>query len=357
MGRTLEEDGSVGFGLSMSKTTDSGAVQSLQATEGTGLRIQNASFVRELSTPSSPTMYTSTQTISLAAATKSISLDMIGAGGGGAGGSTSTPGGDGQDTTVVLKDGTTVIKTWVVEGGAGATGTAIYGGGQAGESSPWGVGGPGGDYAKYYVSDGGGESGSPTYVSEPATPGGNGSGYGSGGGGGGHATQNNPYGGRGGKSGSFVSVMDYDVSTLTDPKLEITIGTGGQGVIGGNANGGNGAPGRVDVTEIETVPVVSDVIPIEPTFIGQFNSDFMGASTNQKIPADHGAGFYVIWTNDLYTGSMELGFLDVDDISGSVNIGAFDRTIAFVSNKTPVVTNSQRGYDRTLHYKFYKMGA
>lgn len=340
MGRTLEEDGSTGFGLSMSKTNGGGLKQSLRATAAEGLQISNAQFFRELTVPSNFSTYDSNTNFDITGGTASIEIEMIGGGGGGGAGANGFPGvnrrgSDGNDTTVILKDGTTTIETWVASGGDGSDAGFIYATkGQRGQSSVYGNGGAGG---LAFIQ---------AAPAQLPTNGSDGVGRGSGGGGGGDNYPNTYYSGKRGYAGQFKEIS-YDISGLTDPKIEITIGSGGNGNNAGSKNGGDGADGRVRVREISSQPTPADVIPIQPTYTGTFSNPL----TNVTFP-DHGAGFWVVYAtagNDL-----DIGIIEIDDNGNTTRVNGFG-SLSFVSAKTPVWSSGgSSGSD--IGYLFYKMG-
>ncbi len=122
--------------------------------------------------------------IAIGEGVSTISLEIIGGGGGGLVSDQS-----GGDTVVTLKDGATVIQTWTASGGAArSAGTA----GGASPRAPYGAGAPGRAERRQEGGRGEGE----VQVSGVA----------------------------GGAAGALVSVVDFDVSGLSDPILEVSAG-------------------------------------------------------------------------------------------------------------------------------------
>lgn len=124
----------------------------------------------------------------------SLSLKIVGGGGG-----TREGGAAGAATVVTLKDGASVIQTWTAAGGAAgvASNTAPVGGGAGASAlSPRGDGGVGIAHVFEGGSEGAGilEQG---YID--------------------------------GSAGQYLEVFGYDISGLSDPVLEISIGAGGAG--------------------------------------------------------------------------------------------------------------------------------
>lgn len=343
MGRALEADGSTGFGLAVAKTDSSGLKQTLRATKADGLRLSNARFFRELSVPSNFASYNNSTSFDIAPGTQRIDIEMIGGGGGGGGGSNgflagSFRGSDGGDTTVVLKDGTTTIDTWVASGGNRSNNGFIYATkGERGQASPYGNGGAGGDA---FIQ---------AAPAQLPTNGADASNAGAGGGGGGDNFANYYRSGKKGWAGQFKEITDYDISSLVDPKIEITVGSGGSGYSGstGSRKGGNGADGLVKIREIATAPTPADVIPLRPTYAGTINNP----SNNPTLP-DYGAGMWVLYTSS--GADLDMGNIEIDDEGTIVRVNGFG-SLTFISSKTPVWTSGgSSGQD--IVYRFYKMG-
>lgn len=337
MGRTGD---SGGFGFAMSRRGT--RLESIAATSQNGLEIRNAKFFQDLAP--APTEYDviTTSTVDLTGST-SFGMQYIGGGGGG-GGSNTVNGNPGTVTTIVLKDASNVTHaTWTAAGGAGGIAGAGSGGyGNPGTSTPWGSGGSGGlPFRSVYECTGAGKGEECTTVYYNATNGGHATGFGAGGGGAGDGA-----GGGGGGAGPYQEVPTFDVTGITDPRLEITIGSAGTGGYEGSGKtGGTGSQGRVYITASNAaLPARADVIPIEATATGSF------VNTPGNVFPDLGAGMWVLTTGTTQT--MNTGF-EMDD-TGQILRSWYDSVVTFVSTKTPLV--SGRDQTRTIYYKFYKMG-
>ena len=350
MGRTLESNGSTGFGLAATKTTASGTKQNLSLTEAGGLKLINATHFRDFAIDAPMTTYTIDQEFNLDPQAKFISFNMIGGGSGGTSGYYSDPadGTPGGDTIVELLDGTTVVATWTATGGVPAPGAnTTWGENKAedGAFSVWGNGGLGGNnYHAYYT---GGEDS--VLVTVPATAGAHATGYGAGGGGGGSRTYQNVYS-AGGHAGEFKQLVDIDLSqyNLVTPKIRITIGAGSPGQVSLDTlskDGGNGSPGRVDLVQKTTVAKPADVVPIAPTA--------SGTMSNQGPFPDLGAGLWVLSAN-LPSQDIGIGEVELDD-GGLPHDFVYGSSVTFMSSKTPILTSTSYAL-RTLTYAFYKMG-
>ena len=340
------------FAFALSRTPTSGVTERIEATDDVGLRITNAQFYRTLAvTPAVEAFLTST-TYTLPAGTAVLTLEMIAGGGGGAGanwGEGAGPGTDGGDTVVELRDGTTVVQSWTLAGGAGGNAAASSGTGEDGESSTWGTGGTGGE--RYYTytyescdySDPKNPSCSTRTGTNHETPGGNASGHGAGGGGGGAKYGS---GSAGGAAGAFLSKV-IDVSGLSNPNVVMQIGGAGAGGSGasGGAGGGDGSPGRVTVLAETVAPRRADVVPLTPQATGSMQ-------THGPFP-DLGAG---LWVLHVEASQSNIGFGDIEiNEAGQVYHPTYGSTATFVSSKTPVVLTTPHA-NRTVYYQFFKMG-
>jgi hypothetical protein len=336
MGRT-DENGVAGFGFAMSYDNGS-STESIQATSQTGLKINNAKFFRDLAPTPSAVQVTSSQTVTLPAGTKTLSMLIVGGGGGGHGGDTSNKGGNGGNTSVVLKDGSTTIETFTVAtGGAGGQNPTSGRSGTAGKSGIRGTGGALG-LGRRTVYTGSGK-GQDSYTAQEE-PGGHASGFGAGGGGGGGDYN----GGEGGSAGAAYGVPPMDISHLSNPKLVITIGAAGSGA-SGSASGGNGAPGLLEYTVTEVSAFRADVIPLEPTATGTMLCQ--GPFPNL------GAGFWVLSRN--VSGNMDFGDVEINDSGKTIRMHETN-SMSFVSSKTPVILNTPYP-NKTINYQFFKMGS
>lgn len=246
MGRSAKQGGGTGYGFLMQTTAASGLQRWIQSTPDSGLNIVNAAFALMLPTAGAQTLVTTSQTLTLPAGTKTISLTVLGAGGSGAVTPDATTPRAGGATTVKLYDGAvdTGIQ-WSSSGGA--AGAAATG---AGESSIMGTGGAAGQRIMMGTPD------NRYYVT---TPGGDGTGYGAGGGG--------AYGGaKGGGRATAVTVVDYNVASLAAPKLVITIGAAGTNT----GSMGNGSPGVVKLQSQSEALIPAGVVPHRRSGEGQF---------------------------------------------------------------------------------------
>lgn len=334
MGRT-NESGALGFGFAMSYDNGS-STESIQATSQTGLKINNAKFFRDLAPTPATTVVTSSQTITLPVGTKTINVFYVGGGGGGHAGDFNNNGANGGNTTVSLRDGSTVVTTFPVgTGGLGGQNHVSGRYGQAGESGTRGTGGAGG-LGKRTV-DSGGKSGSS--ISQE-TPGGHATGYGAGGGGGG----GDDHGGEGGKAGTAYGIVQYDVSNLANPNLVVSVGNAGAGA-SGSANGGNGSQGVVEYSYTAVSAYRADVIPLTPTATGTMLCQ--GPFPNL------GAGFWVLSRN--VSGNMDFGDVEINDSGKTVRMHETN-SMSFVSSKTPIAGSTPYP-NKTINYQFFKMGS
>lgn len=350
VGRTEEPNGQVGFGFMMTKTAPSGLKQHLEATYDNGLRLTNANFYRDLVTAPAPAYYDTSRTINLTGNPSAISITLQGAGGGGRQSRHAFSDGNGPIvnptsgglTRIVLRDGTTVIRTWTAQGGAGATeGVPAHAGrgkpGTPGESSPWGGGGVRGEHSVI----------TPGRPNDPVGSGGHGSGYGSGGGGA-HERYKNDRSGYGGSAGGHISVSNYDVSGLSNPNLVITIGAkglgGSGGALGPQIPGGDGAPGRVMVQTFTAKPTPADVVPLIPTAMG---------TMPRKGPFPNlGSGLWILIATG--SGSLQMGNLRMGD--GYLGFPAIeDSTATVISSGTPTFYGNLNN-SGDIQYMFFKMG-
>ncbi|NTT87831.1 hypothetical protein [Tabrizicola fusiformis] len=332
MGRSALSGGGTGFGLYVG-VDEGGVERSILATQET-LRITNAQFLNNTASLPTPVSVTTSQTISLPANSKKLSLSILG---GGAGGSTGKQGVDialfpptaGGDTVVQLYDGATYTGvSWTAAGAVASQQNREGNTGYAGKSSPYGTGGAGGVYD-------GARDGSP------------GAGQGSGGGGGASYDA-----GFGGLAAALVSVVDYDVSTLTSPKLVVSIGAGGAGgysTVHTYGWGGAGAGGLLQYTVINEVPLRASVIPWEPTAFGTFSKP---ANTTGYVFPDLGPGLWVISSND--SNAMGLGNVQVNDSGQNIFIYQ-DTSATFVASVRPYIPSGGSANSRTIRYQFYAM--
>ncbi|MEQ5872923.1 hypothetical protein J4E08_24095, partial [Sagittula sp. NFXS13] len=337
MGRTLNEDGSIGFGLVAGVVGADGRDESLSFTKDGGSRLTNIKHFRDLSVRANPVQVTTNQTISLPPGTKMLDLIILAGGNGGNGGKDNADasgnyvGGRGGATYVEIYDGATYIATReALPPDPQTTADLSSTTGTDGQSTPYGVGGSRGIF--YRDSEG-------TAVIRAALPA---TGHGAGGGGG--------YAGRradAGYGGSASDVYSYtvDVSGLSNPKIKTLIGSGGAAGLGetpDDGDGGHGSAGLVIYTAHVSTPLRADVIPLEPTAWGTMSS-------HGPFP-DLGAGFWLMSYDGEHIG---LGDMEINN-SGETLRPDYTSAVSFVSSKTPVVV--PRYSARTIKYQFYKMG-
>ncbi len=350
---TVDEGGVSSFGFSVGRT-NLDRQQHILITQQSGLEIKNARFVLSAAIPVPQIEVTTDGFFDLPAGTLKIDLTQFGAGGGGATGNTSSSypgryGDDGGDTTIELYDGdisTGVV--WMASGGDG--GVRKSGGndsGNAGKSSSIGSGGAGGKDPEegYYTAGGEDEPDIFNPWRRPDTNGKNASGYAAGGGGGGGTDR----GGTGGNAGQHMSVIGYDVSGLTAPRLFVTIGQGGDGGSTSDNDqglGGRGSDGLVRYTAYTASDIAADVVPMAPTSTGTMSS-------HGPFP-DLGPGHWTIYTNNPSTENVTFGDLDIG-LAGEVFRAVYGSSTSFFAPKTPVVMTTPYSA-KTLQYMFRKMG-
>lgn len=338
MGRTQNADGSVGFGFMMGRTASTGAQRYIENTEDNGLVIVNSKFgiLTDVSVAPEVT-YTTNQTGISLAGKKAISLSIQAGGGGGKDGN-GAAGTNGGDTVVQLLDGTTVIKTWTATGGAQGGSASGYG-----QNSLFGTGGAPGVYRE---RESGGKSGNITITS---IDGGNATGYGAGGGAG--AIWETAH--MGGAKGDYISVSNYDISALANPKLNITIGAKGLGGAGAVSapytDGGDGSPGVVKLKTTTSAVVEAGVLPILPTSAGSFSkpSNATGATHFPNL----GTGMWTIW--EASGAPLCLNELKISSANDRLILTA-EYSATFIADIRPDITvgNSTA---RTIKYNFRKM--
>ena len=328
MGRAAKADGSTGFGFLMGRTGLSGRKEYIRHTSEGGLEIVNASFGMLQPFASAMQEATTSTTLTLPVGTKTINMTLVG---GGAGGSVNPTTGHtqataGGTTTVKLYDGATFTGIqWVAAGGAvvapsGSTPTA-------GESSPYGTGGAPGSRSVYNPP--GDETVAYTYYNGGAA-----TGRGAGGGGGYNA-------GKGGRKGSIVSIADYDVSGLANPKLVVTIGAGGAGGIetaSTMTNGGAGTGGLVRVVPFSSAVVPAGPVPFRRTFSQDFTrtANMGNAGWQQIFSGTYKPGIWTLFEKN--GANMECNLI-VDNISSMISAWNV-QTITFIAERTPFVQSS-----------------
>ena len=268
MGRTLETDGSTGFGVLMGNKDLSGKDQFLLLTKSDGFNLVNANFklLNQLAIGSA-TWVTSSSTVTLSPTIDKLSLTIVGGGGGGDANQHNHTAG--TNTVVQLWDGASYTGiSWTA--GYGTAGSIVGG---TGGSTPYGIGGSNGTVTTRYA---GRDSSTPiTTIISPT----NGTGYGAGGG---------SFGAyfKAGAAGKVIAINDIDLTSYTAPKLVITIGTGGSGAtssLGAAYNAGNGSPGLVIYQGFTGTLVEAGVVPFQVTAQGTFTKT-AGVTSNTLVP-------------------------------------------------------------------------
>ncbi|MEI4195237.1 hypothetical protein [Roseovarius sp. E0-M6] len=282
LGRTPDNSGGVGFGFYVGRDV-AGMEQSIKITKDTGLTIRNADF-RIGAVTKSVHEYTgldTTHTLTLDAGTETINLQIQQAGG--------VPQEDGEDTVVVLKDGATTIQTWTATGNDTGL-TAVM--------TPYGNAG-------YGQLAGGADSGQDF-----------------------------------GPSGAYLEISEYDVSGLTSPSLEITIGDGGDFGTGGG--GFPGTQGACTVTQEGTGDQLASPVSVEPSVTGSFTMSSSGGSFPSLTPD---TGLWVV--TELYPGAS------ITTGEGKTLTTKSQWTaLTFISRGTPTYTSPA---NTAVNYLFYPM--
>ncbi|WP_415183528.1 phage tail protein [Phaeovulum sp.] len=323
------------FGF-LAGTSFSGKDQYVQITQETGLRIQNARHYVSAAPPTEDIDVTATpgSRIVLPVGTARLSLKLLGGGGGG--GTKENVGGNGGQTLVRLFDGNTYTGvSWSSAGAVGgAKNTATS---TNGANSALGTGGGRGYGEQYELHE------SPMFrIVAPKSA----TGYGAGGGGSASGTQYAMSYGYGGQAAGIVYVTEYDLLSITNPQLEITIGGKGIGGASAGDKGGDGSPGIVKYAATAFVATLADVVPLSPQAVGTLS--------NKGPFPDLGSGLWLLTCAGTEQ-NVALGTMKTDN-SGTNHSYTYGSTITFFSEITPViVTNGNAA--RTLNYKFYSMGA
>lgn len=315
LGRNTAQNGSLGFGFAVGRTSG-GTEQAIVISKDEGLKIKNATFLLGSGT-SVEAEYATSQTVSLPSGTTTITSLVIGGGGGGGQGGGQgfqTYGGTGSAggaTTVILKDGTTTVATYTATGGAGGAGGngSSYTGKLAVLSafSPYSNGGAGGR-AFREGSEGG-------------------------------------YGGDSGDAGQIRSWSDIDVSGLSDPKLVITIGAGGNGG-SGYEPGLAGAAGKIELAYSGDIIVGAGPIAYTPAFVGAWS--YGGGNSYSNLPAKGGnnSGAYYLLSN-VPAGAQ------IDLQQGAILTVTHAGQFGFFTESRP---KFKHGNSVTLNYYIYPLG-
>jgi hypothetical protein len=312
------------FGFAASRTSGAGRNQRLKLSSQDGLRLLNANhYVSGASMPTAVGVASNLGRTALPAGTKTVSVDMIGGGGGGAGWN-SAPGnnvgsagvgGSGGTTQVRLYNNNVLVTTYNAGGGGGgggslapnnqpsyATAFGNYGRAGAGKTRT---------YSRYIGSDGGNEY----FYNEYTYAGGN---------------------------GGYVSTVAIDVSSWTNPSIEVTIGGGGAG--GGSQIVGNpGNAGYARYFWSVAQDLKADVVPLAPTSVGTFVASY----AEQPFP-NLGGG---LWTLTRTSGT---GLTAVYGQGHQVWLNGAS-SASFVSGVTPKLAYSG-AYGETIYYAHHSMG-
>jgi len=315
IGRTNDGGGTLGFGFHAGRVSG-GAEQYIQMTKLQGLRIKNASFYIGAGV-GSLTTYSSSQTVTIPAGTQLITLEIVGGGGGGGNGqyvNQTLNGPNGPSVTVTLKDGATTIATWTAAGGIGGPGggkpaPAGWTGQQYSPLTPLGDGGPGGAGAP--ISSGKGSA--PTTYGAPGSP---------------------------GDAGQYIHVIDYDISSLANPKLVLTFGTKA-----GDYWWGPGAPnaGGVRVQTKSNTDIPAAPVGLKPSATGTFT---VSAGVAGSFPVlSPTRGFWLV--NNTPTGWR------VDPGDGTI-IRKSGTIMVFIASNTPT-WNTNHTQTKTVRYWFWPM--
>ena len=314
LGRNTDQSGGTGFAFFAGRT-DGGEEQYIRITKDDGLTLKNAVYHIGSGAPDAAVNVTTTQTVTLSTSKALVSLMVVGGGGGGAG--LTTDGSNGGVTTVVLLDDTTPIKTWTAGGGDGGAGASSVTVAPHGQEHPYGTGGDG------HVTIVEGDKGD-TY------------------------TDRKDYG----SNGAITNVSTWDISGLTTPKLQITIGSGGAKGTGGTV-AQDGADGLVQYTTYEDTELDGYVLASEPLVQGTFT--VTNGDTNVLFPATTpGRG---LWLLDNCPRNMTItpctGF---SQIMTHTVYGNQAGAITFVANSRPAYSISSSATSTVVRYTFWPMG-
>lgn len=206
-------------------------------------------------------------TVELDAGASKLSFEIVGGGGGG--GAAASAGGA---TTVTLKDGSAVVRQWTAQGGAASAAASEIVYQPSGEVSALSPRGDGGRGVRGYK-----EKDLPPVSGEA-----------------------------GGSAGEYLSVKDFDISGLSDPSLEVSVGAGGSG---------NGSAGRAGGISYQ-----ADVAPssVEPQWLYG-----MQGVTSARLPAAHWIAQIAKCRVQIESGSgMEPAYRSAGEIRVNSELGA-----------------------------------
>lgn len=309
-GRTAEAGGTFGFGLAAGRKV-SGVDQYIQMNSQSGLKLVNATHFVTGAAAAASTDVTTSQTITLLTGMDLLSLSILGAGGGGG-----VSGTNGGNTIVQLWNG--AVNTGISWTSTGGTGYSASG--SMGQSSSLGTGGNPGSNASGYGAGGGGITGvlyRGSYTTNPEAA---------------------------GLASSLIQIDAYSITAYANPKLVITIGSGGLG----SSGAGSGSPGIVKYTAQAISLIPANVIPLQPTYTGTISKTSGGLLTFPSL----GAGFWIISAQG---NNLLLDYVQTHASGKQVRLvqGNF---ASFISDITPLdLATSTTAV--TYDYQFFKLGA
>ncbi|MCB5412298.1 phage tail protein [Pseudogemmobacter faecipullorum] len=304
------------FGFAASRTSNNKR-QSLKLSEDTGLQIKNARhFVSGASLPTTVSLIANAAKTALPVNTIN-SIEMIGGGGGGAGilrGGTPTTvvGNNGGATIVRLYDGNTLKHTFTAAGGQGGPLGDVKDYLAAASAWPDGIRGKGGNGNATWWS-----GGKASLMGQP------------------------------GKSGQLLAPATVDTAGWLNPQIEVVVGGGGAGGSGGGYSPGHpGTAGAVTYTYAVAMDIPADVIPLEPTAVGQFTTTSTGIGS---FP-DLGPG---MWCLHRGTGGgwIALGYVTVSP-GNVIRVHEGPNATIFASQR-PSYTSAYG--NQVVWYSFYAM--
>ncbi len=311
LGRT-DIDGNTGFGFFVGRK-DGSSEEYVRISSDDGLHIKNANFLLGTGV-GNLTNITNSQTFNFPPGTETFSFSAVGGGGGGAGGGAGGgglggAGGDGGQTRIVLKNGSTTVKTWTIPGGdGGSPGGSRFP--SPSEMDPNGTGGAGGLGAPRTGDDDAGKDGGAGVKSYP------------------------------------LSVNSYDISGLANPSLQITVGKGGTKGNGG-LSAGDGEPGNDGIVRLTTKGTGE-------TIAGPVGRDKAASGTmsltsggNTHFPAFGAFGIWVLWNVPENT-QFEI------DLNGTMQTIQGGSGTIIAGRKRPWVRNSPA--TKTINYLFFPTG-
>lgn len=309
VGKALDSGGAQRFVFSASREA-SGKVQSVSLTndgfvlENSAFRVLSGAMEAEIVKTASMAV-TNLRTSDGSLPTAFALTQAIGGGGGGGGGSfgSDVSGSAGAATVVELYDGAVLKRTFTASGGAGGAGRGGRHNDPIGGIDGYGAGGVGGGWIDDESRNQRGENGS---------------------------------------GGKVITAAPVDLTGYANPRLKITIGSGGAG----GGNGAAGAAGRVKYRVQKAASLEADVIPLKPKTTGNFAKT---ANTAGNFP-DLGPGMWTIWK--VASGVLQLEQIDLGD---GTKINAYDnRAVTFVASGRPSYGATAGTFD--IYFAHYPMG-